>query len=290
MASSINIDDLAPHPLYVRRQGTGVAVLCLHGHPGSGASMSVFTQFLSRQFQTLAPDLRGYGRSRYRHPFPMQAHISDLRSLLDQEGIETCLVLGWSLGGILALELALKMPQRVSGLILVATAARPRGSHPPITVADQVYTGVASLLNRARPGWQWNIETFGKRSLYRHLIQQHTARAYGHLAREGLPAYLQTSSQASQALNAALRKGHNRIPEIQKLDVPCLVLAGEQDRHITLEASLETARALPNCQWITYPNVAHLFPWEIPDVLEADINTWLTANSFCPSPNEPTSA
>ncbi|MGF1534944.1 MAG: alpha/beta fold hydrolase [Elainellaceae cyanobacterium] len=271
---------IAPHPLYVRRRGQGPAILCLHGHPGSGAAMSVFTNFLSQQFMTLAPDLRGYGRSRYTRPFTMEAHLSDLRSLLDREGVENCLILGWSLGGIIALELALQLPERVRGLILVATAARPRGNHPPITLADQVYTGVASIVNRVRPGWDWNIETFGKRSLYRYLIQQHRPRAYEYLAYEGLPAYLQASKQASRALNAALSGGYNRLSDVASLKMPCLALAGEQDRHITVNASLETANALPNCQFISYPNTAHLFPWEIPATLERDVKAWIARQSF----------
>jgi len=266
---------IAPHPLFTYRQGQGCPILCLHGHPGSGASMSVFTDFLSRQFKTVAPDLRGYGRSRYSGPFSMQAHVSDLQTLLDGDGIETCWILGWSLGGILALELALQLPHRVQGLILVATAAAPRSTHPAISWTDQLYTGVASLLNRASPGWRWNIETFGKRSLYRYLLQQHTPRAYEYLAYEGLPAYVKTSRQADRALRSALRQGYNRTTDLKQLDMPCLMLAGEKDYHISLQASVETAQALPNCQLICYPDVAHLFPWELPTQIETDITAWL---------------
>ncbi|MEO0406758.1 MAG: alpha/beta hydrolase [Cyanobacteria bacterium P01_A01_bin.135] len=264
-----------PYSLYIHRQGQGFPVLCLHGHPGSGAAMSVFTRFLSRQFATLAPDLRGYGRSRYPRPFTMANHLTDLRALLDQEGIEQCLVLGWSLGGILALELALQYPERIQGLILVATAAAPRSRHPAISWADQLYTGLASILNRARPGWRWNIDTFGRRSLYRYLLQQHSPGAYRYLAEEGLPAYLKTSRPAQQALQKALQAGYNRLDAIRQIQAPCLMLIGEQDYHIAPQASWETAMALPNCQQICYPNVAHLFPWEIPERLEADITTWI---------------
>ena len=45
-------------------KGQGYPILCLHGHPGCIASMSVFTNYLSRQYQTITPDLRGYGKSR----------------------------------------------------------------------------------------------------------------------------------------------------------------------------------------------------------------------------------
>lgn len=264
-----------PLNLNVQVQGEGFPLLCLHGHPGSGNSMSVFTKHFSKRLQTIAPDLRGYGNSQTQVNFEMRDHLDDLKRLLDRLEIERCLVLGWSLGGILAMELALLLPNRVSGLILIATAARPFGNHPPISWQDNLYTGLAGVLNRLQPGWQWNIETFGKRSLFRYLIQQHTPTAYGYLAEEAMPAFLKTSPTATKALNTALRKGYNRVPDLSKILCPSLVLAGAEDRHITVASSRETAQNLPNCQFHSYPNTAHLFPWEIPTQVLSDIDRWL---------------
>ncbi|MBD2354667.1 alpha/beta hydrolase [Tolypothrix sp. FACHB-123] len=265
--------------LNVYIQGQGFPILALHGHPGSGRSLAVFTNHLSKRYQTFAPDLRGYGKSRFQGDFVMEDHIHDLEVLLDRFEIKKCLVLGWSLGGILAMELALRLPQRVTGLILVATAARPRGNHPPITWQDNLYTGVAGILNYIKPGWQWNIETFGKRSLFRYLIQQHTPTAYSYLAKDAVPAYLQTSSAATRALYTAIRAGYNRLTDLEQIECPSLVLAGAQDRHITVDASLETARHLKNCQWESYANTAHLFPWEIPQQVLRDIDCWIKEHS-----------
>jgi pimeloyl-ACP methyl ester carboxylesterase len=272
--------------LNVHIQGTGYPILCLHGHPGSGSSMSVFTQHLSQRFQTLAPDLRGYGKSRVNRNFQMQDHLTDLESLLDRFQIKKCLVLGWSLGGIIAQELALKNPERVTGLILIATAARPWGNHPPISWQDNVYTGVASILNRLQPGWKWNIETFGKRSLYRYLIGQHTPIAYRYLAYEALSAYLQTSRAATQALSIALKAGYNRLEDLSQIQCPCLVMAGAEDRHITPQSSLQTAQHLKNAEWKCYPNTAHLFPWEIPDRVLKDIDGWIESHPQAIAPLE----
>jgi pimeloyl-ACP methyl ester carboxylesterase len=72
--------------LRLHQRGAGEPLLCLHGHPGSGAAMDVFTAPLSQRFRTLAPDLRGYGRSPAGGRFEMADHLADLTALLDQQG------------------------------------------------------------------------------------------------------------------------------------------------------------------------------------------------------------
>jgi proline iminopeptidase len=261
--------------LNVEVKGKGFPILCLHGHPGSGSSMSVFTNHLSQKYLTIAPDLRGYGKSRFRENFYMRDHLSDLQKLLDRYRLDRCLLLGWSLGGILALELVLSNPKRFSGLILIASAARPRSSHPEVSWQDLLYTGIGGIVNYIKPGWQWNIDNFGRRSLFRYLLSQQTPAAYQYLATEGVKAYLGTSAAANKALSQALREGYNRLDALAEIDLPSLVLAGDRDRHITAASSQETAQKLRNCQWKCYPNTAHLFPWEIPTQVLSDIDLWL---------------
>ena len=263
-------------PLHTRIQGTGLPILCLHGHPGSSQAMSVFTEHLSQRYQTIAPDLRGYGRSQTPKPFDMNAHLLDLEALLDQYSLRRTIVLGWSLGGILALELALRRPQAVAGLILVATAAHPKGRHPPITWQDNAFTAIASLTNVLWSAQPWLIEGLGKRSLYRYLVQQHTPHVYQRLAREGISAYFNTSKQANDALGRSLSKGYNITASLNTITCPTLMLAAQSDVHITPESSHETAQQLPNCLMHLYDNAAHLFPWEIPDQVLSDIDHWLT--------------
>jgi pimeloyl-ACP methyl ester carboxylesterase len=256
-------------------KGQGFPLLCLHGHPGCIATMSVFTDYLSQQYQTITPDLRGYGKSRYNQEFAMEDHLTDLIALLDQHQIEQCLVLGWSLGGMIALELALARPQRFSGMVLIATAAHHLSSHPRETWQDLLFTGIGGIVNYLVPAWQWNIDIFCKRSLFRYLIQKHTPEAYHYLAKEAVPAYLQTSKAANNALFTAIRQGYNRLEDLHRIEIPCLMLSAECDRHIIPYASQKTAEHLRNCQYKNYPQVAHLFPWEIPDLVLADIQQWL---------------
>ena len=246
--------------------------------------MSVFADYLSPYFHIIAPDLRGYGRSRSPHPFGMEQHLDDLSMLLSDLD-QPCLLLGWSLGGILAMELALQHPQQVAGLILVSTAAKPVGCHPRITWQDNLLTGLAGLINWFLPGWPWNIALLGRRSLFRYLISQHTAQAYRHIAQEGTPAFLQTSALANRALTTALKQGYNRLGDLHRISQPCLMLAAANDVHITPGSSQETANQLPNCEWHLYQDVAHLMPWEIETQLCHDIEDWLRRTGFLTKTN-----
>ncbi len=264
-----------PAPLHVNIAGAGPVMLCLHGHPGSGNSMRIFSEHFSDRFRTIAPDLRGYGQSQTQKTFAIEQHLDDLALLLDRQHVSKTLVLGWSLGGIFALELALRYPERVSGLILVATAARPWSDHPPIRLRDNLLTGIAGMINLIMPGWQWNIDTFGRRSLLRYLVQQHRPEVYQFLARDAVYAYLRTSRHATHALNQAIRQGYNRVPDLHRIQCPVLMLVGEHDRHISPAASQETAEALPRCDWQCFPETAHLLPWEIPSKIHERIDQWL---------------
>jgi pimeloyl-ACP methyl ester carboxylesterase len=115
---------------------------------------------------------------------------------------------------------------------------------------------------------------FGKRSLIKYLIQQHTKFAYDQISTVGARAYLQTSRYAHQALWQAIKQGYDRRSDLEKIKIPCLVIAAEQDRHIMSASTAETAQLLPNSEFICYPDVAHLLPWEIGDRLLTDIDSW----------------
>jgi pimeloyl-ACP methyl ester carboxylesterase len=190
------------------------------------------------------------------------------------------LVLGWSLGGIFAMELALRYPDRVSGLILVATAARPWGDHPRVSWGEQVITGIAGVINLVYPGWQWNIDQLGKRSMFRYLVQQQTPAVYRYLAREAVYSYFKTSRHADRALTARIQQGYNRVPDLTRITCPALMLMGEFDRHIAPAASRETAKALPNCEWEVFQETAHLLPWEKPEAVLNRIDRWLVGVGF----------
>jgi pimeloyl-ACP methyl ester carboxylesterase len=271
-----NVDAIG---LAFEERGEGIPILCLHGHPGSAKCMRVFTEPLSSHYRAIAPDLRGYSRSWTRQPFTMTDHLTDLERLLETLNIDRCFMLGWSLGGIMAMELALRHPQKVAGLVLIATAARPESRLPLPSHKELGFTVLAGLINVLCPGWSWNIRTFGQHSVLKYLLRQHTPAVYHYLAQSATGAVLKTSPAAHRALSDAIQQGYNRLPNVSDIQCPCLVLAGELDYHILPGASYSTHQAMVQSQWICYPNTAHLFPWEIPDRVNRDIQAWLAQHS-----------
>ncbi|OIP68779.1 MAG: alpha/beta hydrolase [Oscillatoriales cyanobacterium CG2_30_44_21] len=272
-------------------------VVCLHGHPGNGEAMQMFVEhFQGLGIEAIAPDLRGYGRNQVSAAFQMSDHINDLWNLLidiSQDCQTDYLLLGWSLGGIMAMELALMaiadrrlegdrgekiVLPNIVGLVLIATAAKPRSNLPKISIWEYANLLIAVGLHRLLPKFLakqgWHINWFGRHSLIKYLIQQHIATAYDRISTTGAKAYLQTSRYAQQALLQALRQGYDRTIDLSKIKIPCLMLAAEGDRHITTAASVETANLLADCEFISYLDTAHLLPWEIGDRLLTDIDRW----------------
>ncbi|MEI6428094.1 MAG: alpha/beta hydrolase [Pseudanabaena sp. ELA607] len=259
-------------------------VICLHGHPGNGAAFTDLVAFLkAKGIMALAPDLRGYGNFRVKTPFQMTDHVEDIWQLLQQDRQQHYVLVGWSLGGIISMELAWRylatpadLRPQISGLVLIGTAAHPVRDLPPLTWGDYGNTLLAILLHWLLPyGTQWHIRHIGKRSLLRYLIQHHAPAVYQKLATLGTKAVRQTSRYATNALSQAIREGYNRNQDLGKIDLPCLVLTGIHDRHISSPASQETAQLLPNSQLHCYPDAAHLLPWEQPERLHYDVYTWL---------------
>ncbi len=102
--------------------GQGPGLLLLHGLGGSHDDWRRQIPEFARHFRVVAPDLRGYGDSERQEPYTIQQHARDAGALLEALGMPRAHVLGLSMGGAIALELALDQPGRVAGLVLANTA------------------------------------------------------------------------------------------------------------------------------------------------------------------------
>ena len=95
------------------------AIILLHGLFGSSANWGTVARGLSQSYHVLVPDLRNHGQSPHDPDCSYEAMVADVLSLLDAHAIGAATLVGHSMGGKVAMHLALNNPQRVSGLVVV---------------------------------------------------------------------------------------------------------------------------------------------------------------------------
>ncbi len=121
--------------MHVAEQGEGPPVIFCHGFPHTWYIWNRQLGAVAEAgYRAIAPDLRGYGRTRVRDEpdsHTNRAVIGDLLALLDDIGAERAVFVGLDFGAALVWELALRAPERVSGLIVLNNPFAPRPPRPP---------------------------------------------------------------------------------------------------------------------------------------------------------------
>jgi len=106
--------------LAYRKSGAGEVVVLIHGNMSSSVHWQTTIEHLEENYTVFAPDLRGFGDSTYHNHFDSLRELAqDLERFLDEAGIDTCSLVGWSTGGGVVLEMAADLPARVKRAVLV---------------------------------------------------------------------------------------------------------------------------------------------------------------------------
>ncbi|MBO2455693.1 alpha/beta hydrolase [Actinomadura barringtoniae] len=107
--------------MHVGRFGdpSGRPVVALHGITAHGGRWRRIAEEYLPGHRTLAPDLRGHGRSSHNPPWTVERHAGDVLALLDDSGIEEADVVGHSFGGLIAVHVTRMAPERVRRLVLL---------------------------------------------------------------------------------------------------------------------------------------------------------------------------
>jgi len=141
-------------------QGQGEPLILLHGN---GESCNYFEHQIacfSHDYRVIALDTRGHGQSlRGEKPFTIKQFAEDLHDFMDEKDIEKAILLGFSDGGNIALEFALKYPQRVEKLILNGANLFPSGVKPLYQWPIEIGYRIAKLFSKKSEKAQRNAET-----------------------------------------------------------------------------------------------------------------------------------
>jgi 3-oxoadipate enol-lactonase len=245
------------HELFYERGGSGEPLLLIMGMSGTHLTWGEpFLEALRRDFDVVIYDHRGIGKSR---EAPAGYSIADLADdaagVLDVVGWDSAHVMGISMGGMVAQELALRSPERVRTLTLGCTYAGGEGSSlsTPAVIQGLTEAMMSGDRERAiRAGWDYNVSArFAAEDAQ---YAEFRRRALEVVAR--LPAIM-AQMQAIQS--------HDTSARLSQISAPTLVVHGTEDQMLPVSNAEAIGRRIPDARVEIMDGIGHLFFWEEPE-------------------------
>ncbi len=256
--------------LYYEEHGSGEPLLLIQGFGGNTVAWGPLVPALAARYRVIAFDNRDAGRSgQAAQPYTIADMADDAARLLDALSIPSAHVLGASMGGMIAQELALRWPQKVRSLILACTTCggpRSAGWDELCQRLDLVrelreMPAPDSELVQQQLSWMFSPEFLANPTpAFQEFI----------LSTLQYPAPLEGMKRQAEAI-----RRHDTYDLLQQIAAPTLVIAGEDDPLILAENSRILAERIPNAQLILYPRLRHGFNLEDPERVHADILSFL---------------
>jgi pimeloyl-ACP methyl ester carboxylesterase len=254
-------------------------VMLVHGYGDSFLSWEPWIAKLSPDFRVITVDLPGHGLTRAPMGFaPSQDTYADLvDALAGKLSLPPFAIVGNSMGGGVAWQVAARYPQRVNALVLVDAAGWPASTlkQPPLAFRlIQTPAGIFLVKHfETRPitGPALKADVVNKALITPAFVDRwvEVQRAPGH-----------------RDILMGMRPGKHSVATeavLAKIAAPTLVLHGEQDVIIEPESGRKFARSIPGAKLITYPDAGHLPQVEIPDRSAADVAAFLKSH-LAPAP------
>ena len=246
-------------------KGSGPAVVFSHGTAMDATMFEPQLDCLAEQgYRAIACNSRVLTRAPA--PHVLADLVEDCRALLDDLGIEKCVLAGMSVGGFMALEFALSHLERLHGLIVIAATSRGYTDEERERYHREFDTlDVGGMMPRAFAEWAapycFGATAFAhNRPLVDHWIERWTA---------AIPA------------RAVLFQGRSWIDKaditahLAAIRVPALVIHGEEDAPIPIERALPMATALPDATLARIAQAGHSVNLEAPAAVNAAITGFL---------------
>jgi 3-oxoadipate enol-lactonase len=248
--------DASGTELHYERAGEGEPMLLIQGMSATHLAWGrPFLDELERSFDTIVFDNRGMGLSGHAElPFTTADLAADAVALLDALEIETAHIVGISMGGMIAQELALAHPERIRTLTIGASyCGGPEGTlmaPEDLQLLGTAYaSGVAEQVFRAM--WEINLSPGFREDDSRFTAFTEMGSA--------LPAPQPVVLQQMQA--CAAHDTHERLGQISP---PTLVIHGDVDRLLGYNNGREIAALIPGARLETLDGIGHMFWWEQP--------------------------
>lgn len=244
--------------------GIGVPVVLLHAFPLNRTMWEPQIEELSKDFQLITPDLRGFGESEgTNEPYLMELFAEDVYGLINYLGLEQVVLGGLSMGGYIAFAFYRNYPEKVQALILADTRAEAdteEGKKNRKALANQVIgEGTKVIAEQLAP------KLLGK-----------TTRENNRALLEKIKDIIRSNSMAAIAnasLGMALRPDSN--PILEKIQCPTLILVGEEDELTPVALAENMKQKIQDAELVVIPKAGHLSNIEQPQAFNRAVKKFL---------------
>jgi pimeloyl-ACP methyl ester carboxylesterase len=261
--SSIRAENiqLHGHDVSYLRGGEGDALLLVHGIAGSCNTFEPVLEGLAERYQVIAPDLLGHGQSgKPRGDYSLGAHASGLRDLMEMLQIPSATIIGHSLGGGVAMQMAYQFPKRCERLVLVASGGLGSEVTPLLRAATLPGTDLALAVatsEKAKGVYRTVLSPFKRLNLAASPTVSHVIEHVACLQdREARHAFIHTV-RAVMDLKGQRIDARNRLYLANH--VPMMIVWGDRDRFIPIKHGVEAHEMLPKSRLEVFRGAGH-FP------------------------------
>lgn len=270
--------------LNTKIMGQGTPLALMHGGPGADLYTMLSFKPLADQFTLIFYDHRCNGRSEGADVSSLtwENLTADADALREKLGFEKWAVLGHSFGGYVALEYALRYPDRLSALVLVDTGGDSRWAqeNAPKVLAQRGYS--PEIVNLARRFLNGQIEPG---EMFPDLMKLGKAYTH-HVSPKQIPHMIFTGLQTKLRPEALIYsathflKGWSVMDRLNEIKVPTLILAGREDFQFPPEHQQELAAGIPNSRLVILDQAGHNVQDEQPADVQRVLREFLvTANA-----------
>ena len=229
--------------MYYAVYGEGEPVLLIHGGLGNADAWGFQVPALAESHKVIVADSRGHGRStRSEKPFGYELMADDYLALLDHLDIDKVALVGWSDGGIIGLDIAIRHPERLSRLFAFAANYTPAGVKA--SVADDPTFN--AYIERAGQDYARLSPTPGEYDAFVEQISQMWATE---------PNYTKA--------------------QLQAITVPTVIFDGEHDEAIEPAHTAEMAQLIPDAKLVIMKDASHFAMWQQPEEFNATVLDFL---------------
>ena len=247
------------------RRGSGEPLLLIQGLGYGRWGWEPVVEPLARSFDVLTFDNRGIGESDVPPgPYTAAEMAADAVQVLDEAGIERAHVVGTSLGGMIAQELALAYPERVDRLVLACTTPGGQKAHPMPQVTVALMAEAATLQPAVA------LRRFVENALAPASVAAHPELVERIMAHR-LATAQQPAAWAAQASAGATFDAYDRLGA---LAAPTLVQHGDEDVVVDPRNADLLVELLPDARLERVPG-GHLFFWEAPEQFVSSVSGFL---------------